>query len=768
MRTLQLVMGLAGAFLSVGCGLTARRAFDRGTKLYEKGQYAEASIEFRSAIQKDPKFGEAYLKLGLTELKQKKSIPAADALRHAMALMPDRSEPKAELAEIYINTYLADPRNLGGLYQQASQFTNELLSKDPNSFSGLRLKGYLAIADNKPKEAIENFGRANQAEPNRPDVVSMLVQNLFRDGQSEPGESLAATFLETHKDYGPLYDMLYAHYMELKRPADAENILKRKIANNPGNSFFVTQLCRHYWSNGKREQAIPLLREITARPDEFPNGRLDAGNFYADNGDWNDAVQAYQAGIQANTVQANPKDKLAYQKRLATVLLSAGRRVEAEKVLDEILTAHPDDDDALASRAALRVASGIPGELDHAIADFKSLVERQPSNIKNSYQLGRAYEQKGAEDAARAQYLAILRINNRDVATLDSLSHLYLREQRYADAKRYAEMWLAIDSLNPSALLVQSASLAGLGDYEHTRAVLAKLTHDYPDLEGAYLQLGLLDVQEMHFDEAEAILRRHYKSGHGDVRLLKGIVEMYAARSQSEKAIPLIQKEVDAFPESAELHRLLAETAGRAGRVDLAIEEYQKVRQMLPASAEIPLELGLLYDAKGQFDQALHQFEVAHKMNAKDPLPPALLGKVLEQTGRREEAVANYRESLRLDPGNASVMNNLAFALAETNGDLNEALQMALQAVQKSQGNPEFTDTLGWVYLQKKDIPSALHIFQNLRQKQPQNASFRIHLAMAFLQSGDRTSAHHELAAAERLHPSPQEQSEIKQVLSRL
>ena len=53
--------------LSASCGFTARRAFDRGTKLYESGHYAEASIEFRRAIQKDPKFGEAYLKLGLSE-----------------------------------------------------------------------------------------------------------------------------------------------------------------------------------------------------------------------------------------------------------------------------------------------------------------------------------------------------------------------------------------------------------------------------------------------------------------------------------------------------------------------------------------------------------------------------------------------------------------------------------------------------------------------------------------------------------------------------
>ncbi len=754
---------LTGALLAAACGFTARRAFDRATKLYEKGQYAEASIEFRRAIQKDPKFGEAYLMLGRTALKQGSAQAAADALQHAVALMPDRAEPKAELAELYVNSYLADPRNLAGLYQQASQFTTELLKKDPNSFAGLRLRGYLAIADNKPKQAVENFSRANQVRPDQPDVVSLLVQNLFRDGQSDAGESLASRFIDAHHDYGPLYDILFAHYLELKRPSDAENVLKRKIANNAKNSFFVTQLCRYYWSAGKRDEADVCLARITSHPQEFLEGHLDAGNFYAENGDWSAASKEYEAGLQAN-----PTSKLTYQKRLATIFLSAGKRPEAEKVLDQVLKEHPEDDDARASRAILRVASGTPQDLDQAIADFKPLVEKQPGNLKYAYQLGRAYELKGAGEAAKAQYLAILRFNSSDAPTLDSLSHLYLREQRYADAKRYSDMWLAMDAQNPSARLVRSASLEGLGDYSQTRTVLTSLIHDYPKLEGAYLQLGLLDIQEKRYDDAEELFRKHYQPGQGDIRLLKGLVEMYGARAQWDKSIAVIQKELDAFPRSAELHRLLAETAGRAGRFDLAIDQYEKLQQMQPDATDIPFQLGLLYEAKGQLDQALAQFQAARRMRANDPLPPAMLGKVYDQTGRRQEAIASYRESLRLDPENTSVMNNLAYALVETSGDLNEAMQMARRAVQKSPGNLEFTDTLGWVYLKQKDARSALQVFQTLRQRQPENASYRIHLAMAYLESGDSSSAHHELGAAQQLHPSLEQQTQIRQLLSRL
>ena len=763
MRNLRVIAGLAGALLTSSCGLTKQRAYDRGSRLYDQGHYAEASIEFRKVIQKDPKFGDAYLRLGLTDLKLGDPKAASEALLHAVALMPGRVEPKAELAQLYINSYMADPRTMTGFYEQASQFTTDLLRQDPNSFYGLRLKGYLAIADNKPSEAVENFRRANQVRPGEPDVVTLLVQNLFRDGQSEQGESLASEFLESHKDYGPLYDIVYAHFMELKRPSDAENVLKLKMANNPRNSFYVTQLCRHYWSTGRHEQATSLLAQISSRRQEFPDGHLDAGHFYAENGDWPNASREYEAGIAMN-----PKNKLEYQKRLATVLMSEGKRPEAEKTLDDILKDHPEDDEARASRAALRVASGTPQDLDQAITELRSLVQKQPGNVKFAYQLGRAYEGRGSEEAAKAQYLAILRVASSDIPTLDALSHLYLRDQRYADAKRYSDSWLAIDPHNPSGRLVRSASLFGLGDYGQTRAVLTSLIHDFPNLPGAYLQLALLDVTEKRYNDAEALFRKHYQPGQGNMPVLRGMMEMYAAQAQWDKGIALLQKELALLPQSPELVRLLAETAGRAGKFDLAIEQYLTFQQMRSGAPEIPLQLGLLYDAKGQFDQALSQFQTARRMNPKDPLPPALIGKVLEQTGRGKEAIVSYLEALGLDAENASVMNNLAFALAETNGDLNEASRMAQRALQKSPDNLEFADTLGWVYLKKKEIPTAVQVFQRLRQRQPANATYRIHLAMALLASGDSSSAHRELLAARDLRPSVGEQSQIKQLLSRL
>jgi Flp pilus assembly protein TadD len=59
-------------------------------------------------------------------------------------------------------------------------------------------------------------------------------------------------------------------------------------------------------------------------------------------------------------------------------------------------------------------------------------------------------------------------------------------------------------------------------------------------------------------------------------------------------------------------------------------------------------------------------------------------------------------------------------------------------------------------------------VFRNIRQKEPGNATFRIHLAMAYKESGDRGAARQELTAAGQLHPSTQEGLQIKQLLERI
>ncbi len=64
---LLLALGLAGCSDSEA---GKKRLLETGNKYFDSGKSKEASIIYRKVLQKDQRYGEAYYRLGLSELKQ--------------------------------------------------------------------------------------------------------------------------------------------------------------------------------------------------------------------------------------------------------------------------------------------------------------------------------------------------------------------------------------------------------------------------------------------------------------------------------------------------------------------------------------------------------------------------------------------------------------------------------------------------------------------------------------------------------------------------
>ena len=187
-----------------------------------------AVIEYRKAVQKDPNFGEAYDRIGLTKMDQNQGIEAYSLLSRAVELMPDRDEVKVRLADVSLALAVADhPQHLQTWYQRVANLADQLLSKNPNSFDGLRLKGSLALLDRNPKNAIPLFEKANSVKPMSPDAIQGLVQALFLDDQGADGEKFARQLIAKDAAFGPIYDVLYRQYVAMNRAAARESTRRK-------------------------------------------------------------------------------------------------------------------------------------------------------------------------------------------------------------------------------------------------------------------------------------------------------------------------------------------------------------------------------------------------------------------------------------------------------------------------------------------------------------------------------------------------------------
>ena len=748
---------------SLACSRSKETYLDRGNAFYTQHKYEDASINYRKAIQKDPKFGEAYYRLALSEMELKKLSEAFQALTVAVQMLPDKEEAKIKLADLALGIYLALPERNANLYQILTAMGDQLLARNPQSYEGLRIKGYLALTDKKPVDAVAYFEKANAIRPMQSELVLVLVQGLFQVGKSEDGEKLAKDLIQANKGYSEIYDALYLHFTSTKRSADAESLRKTQVSNDPKNPKFILALASHYANSGKVQEMQSTLNLLLGNPTDFPDARLQVGDFYRNLGKLDDAIRLYQEGAAGT-----PKNKRRYQKRISEVLVAQAKTEEAIKLLDEILNEQPTDDEARAARARVLVDTGKPGNLAAALSDLETLAQKSPGDANLQFYLGRALWAKGDVERAQKALQEAGRINPRFTGAFIMLAEISERKPELNEMLRYAEQAIAVEPRNPRARLLRGMGLSGFARYDEARTQFTDLLRDFPNYLDARLQLGLLDVSQKKYNEAEALFLKLYQPGQKDVRPLAGLVQTYGAQEQYQKAFDVLNQELKKSPDSVQAKAMFADVAKRLGKLDLAASQYQELVARNPKNAEFHIRLAQLYYLTGDIPKAIAAFRQAEQLQPGNNTARTYLGVLIDESGHAEEAIAKYRELLKLEPDNPVASNNLAFLLAERGTDLEEAAGLSQRAVNKLPGNADVADTLAWVYLKRNLPDSAIQILNNLIQKNPNRALYRYHLGMALLQKGDKARARASFEAALQDKPSQNEEVKIREALSKI
>ena len=741
----------------------AQRYVENGNKFFEKEKYKEASIMYRRALQKDKRYGEAWYRLGLTDLKLAAYQGAYGDLIRAVELLPDNTDAAVKLADLELLAATQDEKNRDMLLEDAAMRADFLLNKDPDSYDGHRLLGQIALIQSDAPKAIEELALANKAKPNESGLVLAYFQALASGGRFEEAEQVARGLIDAQKTYAPIYDLLYAQYASRNRLPDAEALLKLKVRNNPENGNYLLQLAAHQFLTKQRA----AMDETIARLEDdktFPNGRLLAGDFFFLRlREIENARREYEAGIQAF-----PDDKAIYQKRLVELLASDNQNNQANTLLAEVLKDNPDDPDAIAMRAALRLTTGSREEINLAANDLQSLVTKTPNNHLLRYNLARALMAKNEAEQARIQLEEAIKLRSDFVAARELLARIYLAKNDAPKALQEADAIIALDPKNLAAHLVRSNALLMQNDREKAHQELDYITKTYPENADARFQVGFLAWQQKDYKTANQVFSDLYKANPQDLRGLVGVVETLAGQGRLKDAIAEMRQAADADPESRDLKIALGNLYVRDENYDKAIELFQSVLADNPKDATMLFRLAETYRRKGDLNHSIDLFRRSSQAAPNDTNPLLQLGLLLDGTGRREEAKPIYEQILKINPANPVALNNLAFIKAEEGVDLDQALTMAQRARQTLPNSVDIADTLGWVYIKKNLSDDAVRLFTDLVRKDPANPMFRYHYGMALLQKGDKPSARRELESALKNNPSKDEAGKIQELLRTL
>lgn len=762
MKKLASILFVVGCLASFfGCTTSKQGYVSKGNKLFDAGKYADATIIYGKAIQKDRSYGEAYYRLGLAEIKDQKPREAFDALYRAFELLPADFNVKEQLGSLALEYYLLDPQRPQSYYKLIKQTSDELLKKNPKSFEGLREEAYLAMTDGKRDESTVLFRKALEVEPSDPTVTTALIQNLIVTGHGMEAEKLALNLIARQKSYGEVYNVLYGWYLKNNRPADAENILKAKVGNNPKQGGYLLELAALYARLQKPAEMQAVLQRLLDDPKDFPQARLWVGDFYVSLRNYPEAVRYFEEGART----AKDSDKVRYQKGASAALLAEGKAAQASSTIDQIVKEHPQDQEAQRAQANMLLRSGDPAKIEAAERQFEQLSKEKPSDASIWFKLGQGEELRGNLDAARARYLEALNKNSNYLPARYALAEIDLTVKRPDETLQQASEILKVRPDDSRARLLRAQALARTGNAASARSELTRIK-DFQHNPQAQVELGLLALSEKKYQEAEQIFKK--VSETGDQQAIAGLATTYASQKQFDKALAVLNAGLRKSNNSALLLSQLGNTEAVAGNYDAAVAALQKLIALQPNSAPDRLQLADIFTLQGDNNRALAANREAVKLAPAGLIAGLEFARALSRADRIDEARTQYQAVLKAHPDDEMALNDMAFFMCEHGGNLDQALGFAQRALQRVPEQPSFSDTVGCIYLKKGLNDSAVQVFGNLVRKYPKYPAFRYHLGMALLEKGDKTKAKKELETALAGHPSRRDEVRIKELLGKI
>lgn len=764
-RRISLLFLIVLTLLASACSPEAKkkRALDGGNKYFEKGQYKQARLMYLNAIKADARFGEAYYRLALTNLRLGAYGEALGNLQRTVELQPENLDAHSKLSDIYLNAYASNPGKYKSLIKDIRDLAARMEKNGKGTFEELRLRGFLALSEGQVEESLNLFKEADKKKPNQRTLELTIARTMLAMKQFDSATEYLKGLIAKDKSLGATYDLLYGIAMVQGRTEEAEKVLILRVDNNPRDSANRLRLAAHYYAQQKSGGMEKILGEILANRSDFPSGFMEVGDFYYRIRDYDRAAATYTDGGS----QDAPRARL-YQKRLVEVRVAQNRSTEALDLCEKILKEDKNDAEAIAMRASLWLYAGKPEQINTAITELQSVVNKMQDNFVLRYNLGRALMAKGDLDSARIQFTDALKYRPDYLPARIALAQVQVSRGEFAAAISAANEILRLDPGNQYARLIKSQVFMAQNMYAESKAVLQETLKLNPGHRDAKYQLGYAYFKEGKLKEAEALFQEIYAQNPPDMRGLMGLTEVYTTQRQNDRALKLLDEAIQKFPKATVLQTAWGNIAVRSGRVDEGVAMFRRVLAVDPKSFETYMRIGESYRQKGDLPQAIEAWKKASELMPNSISPMLNRAMALDRVNRRSEAAPLYEQVLKGEPDNVVALNNYSFYLADQGSNLDLALTYAQKAKSKAPADPLIADTLGFVYLKKNLPQSAAPIFAELIGKHPKIALFHIRLATAYLQSGDRTKARRALDEARKNNPTKTDQDEIQRLADKL
>lgn len=736
----------------------------RGKEYLAKKQFAEARLEFRSALKIDKKLGEAQFGLGEAALALGYVQEAAEAYYEAMRIDANNLDARVRVGSLLVE-YETDEGT-----KEAERLSGEVAQKNPDHVENRVLIADVRAAQKRWAEADAEFQKAISLDANRIETHLHLARYYERRAKADSAQA-AAFHAKAESVFRQLIernpksvtarlafgDFLFAN----KREAEAEQQLLAAHQAEPTDKLVLVALRRYYETQQQFEKAEQFLTRLVELDPDKTAGRGQIIDLHARTGRVYQAVTEYQ-----QLLKDDPKYLRGYS-RLAELLLELGDVTGATKHVEVALKQNPQDTDALLMRGRLR---SLNGQHREAIGDLDQVLRLEPTLPSALYYAADAHLQNNDATQARLFVNRLLSFYPRNPMGLLMQVRINLAETK-ADAaeKTSTQIIESIAELRSNQTALKSARIpeGSLPDWESkayvSRAVariqLRKLAEAQSDLERAavidrrspepHINLAVVNMLRGDLASASRAAERAVDLAPSSLAAATTVINVYLQQKNYRAAHDRLTQLINEQPARLQLQELKARVLIAQGDGAAAETTLREILQTDPNYLNAYFILSDFYQSSQQQTEKavaeLSQLIQRRPTNTQQIAQAHLMIGMLEEgRGNFDAAVSNYEQMLSYDKrsiGAAIGLNNLAWIYADKGkGNLDKATDHARSAITIA---PEasFFDTLGYAYYKKRQFDVAIEQFRKAIDRRPTSPAYHLHLARALRDNGNTQQA---------------------------
>lgn len=314
-------------FLAAACGGQEEREakyLERGQELFEQGDFVKAQLEFRNALQINPKGVKAQYALGLIDERQGNWQDAFARFSKVVEEDPKHAEAHLKLAHLYL---------LGNELDKVDEQIATLERLTPETADLYAVQASLAMRRGQSGEAQLLAEGALTKEPGHVGASMVLASSFANQGDVPGAFSALDQAIERHPEEAPLRLLRIKLNLDNNNVEDTVTGYRELIALQPDAFQYRISLAQLFASRDRIDDAEAVLREAVEADVGGTQAKLAIVDLLAQKS----GFAAAESELKA--LMADAPEEYAYAFKLADLYAKNDRTGDAEAILAGVVEA---------------------------------------------------------------------------------------------------------------------------------------------------------------------------------------------------------------------------------------------------------------------------------------------------------------------------------------------------------------------------------------------------------------------------------------------